>query len=92
LHDPGERDSFGLDEKVNVVGHQNVSINNKAEAPTVVFDSIEISHSVPVVSKDLLAPVAPRNDVVKSPFKFDSRFSGHTDDLVLNESKVQTQA
>ena len=82
LHDLGERNSFRLDEKMNVVGHQDVGIHGKAVPPTIVFDPIEVSQPVLVVTKDLLALIAAHNNVIKCSFKFDSRFSGHDGDLL----------
>ena len=77
LHDLGERNSFRLDQEMNVVGHQNVGVNRKTKTLAVLFEPLEISQPVSVVVKDLLALIAPNNNVLKCPVKFDSGFSRH---------------
>jgi hypothetical protein len=62
---------------MNVVGHQNVGVKRKTKTLAVLFEPIEISQPVAVVTKDLLALIAPNNNVIKRPVKFDSGFSRH---------------
>ncbi len=60
-----------------MVGHQNVGVNRKTKTLAVLFEPLEISQPVSVVAKDPLALIAPNNNVIKRPVKFDSGFSRH---------------
>jgi hypothetical protein len=62
---------------MDVVGHQDVCINDKSIPLPIVFDSLEVVKPVPIVAKDLLALIAPDNHMVKPPFEFHSRFPRH---------------
>ena len=62
---------------MDVVGHQDVGVNTKLIALSVVFDSLQVVQAIPVVAKDLLALIAANNDVIECPFEFHPRFPGH---------------
>jgi len=62
---------------MDVVEHQDVGVNLKSVALTVMFNSLQVVKPVPVIAKDLLALIATDNDVVKRPFEFHPRFPGH---------------
>jgi hypothetical protein len=91
LHDPGEPNSFSLDEKMNVVGHQNVGTNSKALPPTIMFNAIEVAQPIPVAAEDLLALIATHNDVTKGPSNSTRGLPAMIVTLYTN-LKVQTHA
>ena len=42
-----------------------------------MFDSMQIGKPIPVIAKNLLPLITSHNHMVKRPFEFHSRFSGH---------------
>jgi hypothetical protein len=48
-----------------VVGHQDVGVNRKSVALTVMLNSLQVVKPVAIVAKDFLALIAPDNNVVK---------------------------
>jgi hypothetical protein len=62
---------------MDMIGHQDVGVNRKSIALPVMFNSPQIGSPVPLVAKDLLPVIPTRDNVIKCPFKFNARFSGH---------------
>ena len=66
--------ALGLDQDVDVVGHQDVSVEPKAVALAIVLDALEIALAVVIVVKGLLALVTAHYDMVEGTVKLDSGF------------------
>ena len=61
---------------MDVIGHQDIGVNRKSIALPVVFDSLQVVHTVPI-AKNPLPLITTHNNMVKRPFEFHPRFSGH---------------
>jgi hypothetical protein len=87
LEDFRERRLSGFEQKMNVVGHQNVGVNYKLIALPVVFDSLEVIQPITIVVKDLLPLIATDDDVIECPFEFHPRFPRHAGDEIRKVSR-----
>jgi hypothetical protein len=63
---------------MDVIGHQHGGVKGKLAALPVVLHSLEVVYPVPIVAEDFLALIAPDDHVVKRPFEFYPRLSGHS--------------
>jgi hypothetical protein len=62
---------------MDVIGHQDIGVNRKSIALPVVFDSLQVENPVPIVAKNPLPLITTHNNMVKCPFEFHPRLSGH---------------
>jgi hypothetical protein len=58
LHDPGENNIACLQEKVHMIGHEDICIERKAEALLGLIQSPKVLTAVRVVKKDTLLPIS----------------------------------
>lgn len=94
-HDLGKPDTLGLDQDMDVVGHQDVSLEAKPVALPGVLDPLDIELLLLVVVKSPLTLVAADNDMVTRSAKLDSRLSRHAPTLPVVRSlvkQINTQA
>jgi len=77
LKDLRQRRLLGLDEKMHMVGHQHIGVQEKLESVFIVGGDAEISFVVAVIPEDALSLIPASYDMVKSSFKFDARLPCH---------------
>jgi len=77
---------------VDVVGHQDVSVEPKAVAPAVVLDALEVALAVVLVVEGLLALVAAHDHVVEGAVKLDSGLSRHAGHRISKESRMSNKS
>jgi hypothetical protein len=77
LHDFRERVIPHFDQKVYVIGHQDVSAELKRVARAVVVKQLQITAPIGIGTKDRLSLVAARDYMVKRTGVMNSRFSRH---------------
>ena len=89
LHDLGQSNALGLDQDVDVVGHQDISMEPKAVALAIVLDALEVALAVVIVVEGLLALVAAHDDVVEGAVKLDSGLSRHAGTVSVEKTECQ---
>ena len=77
LHYLGQGNIVGLDQQVDVVGHQHVGIELKVIPLSVMLYSLQVGSAVLIVSKDVLPLVASDNGMIEGPRKLNPRFPCH---------------
>lgn len=81
LHDARYRVLGCFDQQMNVVGHEHISVKNKAALALVSVQPLKVPAAIGFVKEDVLSLIAPDDDVVKSPFKLYARFPCHARSL-----------
>jgi hypothetical protein len=75
-----EWDFPGLNEQVNMVGHENVGIKRKLISRFVSLQYLKIDAIIIVGPEDFALLVSTDNYMIKCAFKLDSGLSGHKED------------
>src|SRR3989338_5102600 len=66
---------------MDMVGHQNVSVELKVVSLSVMFYSLQVGGAVFVVPESILALVAAGNDMIECSLKFNPRLACHSANL-----------
>jgi hypothetical protein len=88
LHDVGQRGWTDFDQVVDVIAHQNISIQATVTPQSGFLKQLQILPSVSVIRKDPLALIATADHMIKSTWKINSRFSCHARSCDGNHRKL----
>ena len=77
LHESGERRVSGLDQQMDVIGHQAVGVDAHLALRTVLLQPIQVRLVIHIASKRLAPLVAADNDVVEQSGREYSGTAGH---------------
>jgi hypothetical protein len=77
LHNARYRVIGCLNQEMNVITHEHISIKNKAALVPVSVQSLKVLAAIGLVKEDILSLITPDDDMVKSPLKLYTRFPCH---------------
>ncbi len=92
VHDVGQRGWSDFNQVVDVIAHQNISIQATVTPQSGFLKQLQISPSVGVIRKDPLAVIAPADHMRKRAWTIHSRFSCHARSYDGNHHKARRHA
>jgi len=81
LHHLGKRRFTLFNQQMNMVRHQNISVERTEAAPLIGDQAVQVLLVVFLSAKNLLALVPPCNDMIKSSLIFYTRLPGHASSI-----------
>lgn len=74
---PGERVSSGLQQQMDMVGHQDVGMEGDAISAAIALEALEIAGVIFGIMKDRRPLVATDDHMIESARKIDARLASH---------------
>lgn len=77
LHRPRERMGSGLQQQMDVVGHQDVGMEGDAVSAAIAFEALQIAGVIFGIMKDRCPLVATDDHMIEGAWKIDARLASH---------------
>jgi hypothetical protein len=92
LHHPRKHHVTCLQEQVDMIGHENITVEGQAEALSCFMQSPKILSAIHIVKKDPLPPISADQDMIEGPGELNSRLPRHCPLHLLREGDYHIES